>query len=120
MMAAKRPGAMSVISTLAARLAYRGNQTENAIRFLVELLQTIDNPAERIQYETRLEALKGVFVREQAVKAYHETYKRPPLNFEELFFLEQLSTFPPDPYGGVYYISPDGSIKTTSELRPVQ
>ena len=47
MVAAKRPGALSIIPSLATRLAYRDNQTENAIRFLVEFIQTLDDPGKR-------------------------------------------------------------------------
>lgn len=119
MVSAARPGSMGVIPSLAARLAYRGNRTENAIRFLVEFLQTVDDPAQRRQYETRLEALKGIYVREQAVKGYQVKFNRPPLHLEELFFLELLPSFPSDPYGGIYYLAPDGTVKTTSELRPL-
>ena len=120
MLAANRPGAMPILSTLATRLAYRGNQTENAIRFLNEIIQTMDDSAERRQYETRLEALKGVYVREMAAKAYKDMFNHPPLSLEELFFLELISSFTSDPYGGIYYFAPDGTVKTTSDLRPMK
>lgn len=119
MEAAKRPGAMPMIPTLAARLAYQGNQTENAIRFLVEFLQTVENPAERSQYEVRLQALQGIYILEQAVKSFQLKFNRPPLQLTELVIQGFLANLPEDPYGGNFYIATDGTIKTTSELRPL-
>ncbi len=119
MMAAKRPDAPALIPTLAARLAYRGNQTETAIRFLVEFMQTVENSAERAKYETRLQALKGIFILEQAVKAYQGKFNRAPLQLIELVALGLLRDIPEDPYGGRFYLAPDGSIKTTSKLRHI-
>ena len=120
MEAATRPGALAVIPTLAARLAYRGNRTENAIRFLVEFLQTVENPAEREPYELRLEALKGIYILEQAVKAYQGMFQRLPYRLEALVATGLLAAIPEDPYGGLYYIKSDGSVKTTSNLRPLR
>ena len=111
---------MSMIPTLAARLAYQGNQTENAIRFLVEFLQTMENPAERSQYETRLQALKGIYILEQAVKSFQLKFNRPPWQLSELVVQGVLANFPEDPYGGNFHLAPDGTIKTTSELREMK
>ena len=84
MQAARRPDSSPIIPTLAARLAYKGSRTENAIRFLVELLQWTTNPAEREQYETRLEALKGIYVLEQTIKKFKVEFGRVPLRLQEL------------------------------------
>jgi hypothetical protein len=116
MEAARRTDDNSFMATLAARLAYKSNQTENAILFLTQMLQT-STGSNRKTYETRLEAMKGIYAREQAVKAYREKFGKPPLSLEEPFFLELLPKFTSDPYGGLYYLDPDGSIKTTSNLR---
>lgn len=120
MMASKRPGAPTLIPSLAARLAYRGDQTETAIRFLVEFMQSVESPAERAQYETRLQALKGIYILEQAVKAYQGKFKRTPLQLIELVALGLLRDIPEDPYGGRFYLEPGGTIKTTSKLRHVR
>ncbi len=116
MEAARRTDTNSFMATLASRLAYKSNRTENAIIFLSQMVQRSDG-INRKTYQTRLDALKGIYAREQAVKAYKKKFNRPPLHLEELFFLELLPMFPSDPYGGVYYLAPDGSVKTTSGLR---
>jgi hypothetical protein len=119
MEAARRPGSSPFIPGLAARLAYQGNRTENAIRFLVEFLQTVENPVERKQYETRLEALKGIYLLEQGVKGFENKFQRLPLALQELVDAGLVSALPEDPYGGRFFIAADGSVGTTSELRQV-
>jgi hypothetical protein len=116
MEASRRTDDNSFMATLAARLAYKANKTENAIIFLNQMLQTAVGSS-RETYQTRLDALKGIYVLEQAVKAYRNKFNHLPLNLHEPFFLERFPVFPSDPYGGVYYLDPDGSVKTTSGLR---
>ncbi len=117
MESARRETSVSLIPILAARLAYQGKRTENAIIFLQEIIRKTDNENVKKAYEKRLNALKGILFLERAVTAYKERFKRLPEKLDNLIVKNVLREIPPDPYGGKFYIDKDGSIKTTSELR---
>ena len=117
MEASKKQGSGTLLPTLAARLAYQGKKTENAIIFLQEILNKTDDETVKKAYEKRLNALKGILFLERAVAAYRERFKKQPTNVDELIAKGILSEIPQDPYGGKFYLHKDGSIKTTSELR---
>ncbi len=114
--ASKRPGSGNLIPTLAARLAYEGNRTENAIIFLEESLKTTEDKTIRYIYEERLKALKRILFLERAVTVYQNRFNKRPEKLEDLITRGIIREIPGDPYGGQFYIDEDGSIKTTSGL----
>lgn len=120
MEASKRPGAGSFIPFFAARIAYKGNRTENAILFLEGVLKTTKDESMRKDYETRLETLKRILFLENAVAAYREKTGGAPDNFNALLEQRIIDRIPDDPYGGKFYIEKDGTIRTTSDLRPMK
>ena len=117
MESAKRGAANSLIPTLAARLAYQGKRTENAIIFLQEIIRKTDDETLKKAYETRLDALKAILFLERAAAAYKERFNKMPETVDDLTAKNVIREIPEDPYGGKFYIDKDGSIKTTSELR---
>ena len=117
MEASKKQGSGTLLPTLAARLAYQGKKTENAIIFLQEILKKTDDETVKKAYEKRLNALKGILFLERAVAAYQGKFKAQPNKLDELIAKGIINEIPQDPYGGKFYIAKDGSIKTTSELR---
>lgn len=118
--ASKRPGAGSFIPFFAARIAYKGNRTENAIMFLEGVLKTTKDDSMRKDYETRLETFKRILFLEQGVADYREKVGKNPESLNALIEQRIIDHLPEDPYGGKFYIEKDGSIKTTSELRPMK
>lgn len=117
MESARRETSFSLIPILAARLAYQGKRTENAIIFLQEIIRKTDNENVKKAYEKRLNALKAILFLERAAAAYKERFKRLPEKPEDMIAKNVIREIPKDPYGGKFYIDKDGSIKTTSELR---
>jgi len=120
MEASKRPGAGSFIPFFAARIAYKGNRTENAIIFLEGVLKTTKDESMRKDYETRLETFKRILFLEKGVVVYQKKVGKTPENLNALVEQQIIGRIPEDPYGGKFYIDKDGSIKTTSELRPMK
>lgn len=120
MMASKRPDASPLLASLATRLAYKGRRTENAIVFLDEMLKREEDESVRKEYETRLKALRAILFLEQATALYNARFGYPPSSIKELVVQGVITQIPEDPYGGEFYIDLDGSIKTTSELRPMK
>ncbi len=117
MVAAKRPGASPFFARFAARLAYQGRQTENAVVFLEGFLQTVEDETIRKEVSIRLEALRTILSLERAVSAFREQFGRSPQSLSELVSAGILSALPPDPYGGEFYLGEDGRVITTSNLR---
>jgi hypothetical protein len=120
MMGARRPGAMPLLATLAARLAYQGNRTENAVVFLRGILSRTKDEQTRELYRTRLEALEKILYLEQAVAAYRQLCGREPRKLLELRASGVIPSIPEDPYGGTFYLAQDGSVQSTSGLTYVK
>jgi len=116
MLGANRPGAMPLLTTLAARLAYKGNRTENAIGFLRGILSKTEDEKTRELYQTRLEALEKIFYLERAVAFYTERFGIQPGDLQTLVKRGVIPEIPADPYGGSFFIADDGSIQSTSDL----
>ncbi len=121
MEASTRPNNKStLLATLAARLAYKGQHTENAIVFLMQMIKTAKDPAIIEIYKTRLKSLQGIFLIEKAVRKFEKIYGKITQNIKELVDSGILGSVPIDPYGGVYTIDQDGKVSTTSNFIPVQ
>lgn len=120
MEASKRPDASPMLSSLASRLAYKGNRTENAIIFLRQILKDTTDGRLKKEYETRLTTLEKILFLEKAVTVYKERFAKAPSKLDDLLAARAIRTVPEDPYGGRFYIDTEGSIKTTSDLRPMK
>ncbi len=116
MEASRKPGASPFLAKLAARLAYEGRKTENAIIFLKAILRETEDEAIRKEYEKRLRALEGILFLERAVTVYRERFGKEPVKIKELVEKGIIRRVPEDPYGGEFYIDTDGFIKTTSNM----
>ncbi len=122
MEASRRPGASSIYANLAVKLAYKERRTENAIAFQEYILEHTEDPTLLKEYETRLNALRGVLYLEKAVAEYKRKFGKYPQRIEELITKRFIDELPREPYGGHYYIDSLGKVTTTSEskLMPYQ
>lgn len=122
MEASRRPGASPLYASLAVKLAYKERRTENAILFQEYILDHTKEPELRKEYETRLNALRGLGYLEKALVEYKGRFGRYPRKIEELITKHIITEMPSEPYGGNYYIDQQGQVKTTSEskLMPFQ
>lgn len=120
MIASNKPGADPFFAFFAARLAYEGKQTENAIIFLEGILKSTKDETTRKNYELRLDALKIMLDLEKALEAYKMRFGGYPLTLSVLVEQHIVARIPSDPYGGEFYIDKGGTVKTTSGLRPMK
>ncbi len=116
LLASRRPGAYEFLPTLAARLYSGEGRTKTAIVFLKSFAENERDGRIKKSYETRIDALRKILVLEQAVSRYRDKTHRTPRNLQVLVQSDLLANIPEDPYGGVFYLDKDGSIKTTSNL----
>jgi len=115
--AALRPTAFPLLDRLATRLAVKGKRTENAIIFIDQMLRKEEDPERRAEYELRLIALKNIYFLEQVVARYVAVKGGRPASLRDLVAEHFISEMPQDPYGGIFYITPEGEIRTTSNMR---
>lgn len=116
-LAAKKPGAPTYLTALASRLKLYSGQTASGIIFLEEILKDTIDPATREYLLKRLNALKIIAFLESKVVEYKNRFDAVPSSIHDMLSKGIISEIPEDPYGGYFYLSENGRIYTTSELR---
>ena len=121
--ASRRPSAPVFVARLASKVLVMQDNPEAAIDFLKGALMTMRDPGARSALEERLkEAYLEVDIKRltQAVEIYRKQYNHPPDDINELVATGIVSTLPPDPFGGSYYIDVNtGGIRTTSNRKGI-
>jgi tetratricopeptide (TPR) repeat protein len=100
---------------LAGRYLQESGQTELAISYLSGMLKGEKNPALKKSYLLRLTAFREARRIEIACENYRESRGTAPVTIEQLIGAGLLSPVPTDPYGGEFYIGPEGKVATTSK-----
>jgi hypothetical protein len=120
MEASRRPEGNPMLASIASRLAFKENRTETAIAFLEEIANKTEDGMLKMRYEVRIQALRSILELEKAVSSYKKRYGRNPDAIDELVSRNIIAQLPADPYGGNYYITKDGRVRssTSSELEP--
>ncbi len=114
----QRAGELSgfdLYKNLAGRYMQEAGRTELAIRYLSTLEQGEKNLAIKKSYQLRLIAFQEVQRIEVARDEYQKKFGRLPASIDQLV-QEGLLTPPVDPYGGNFYLQPDGKVATTSKF----
>lgn len=115
MIAAQRPGPSERLVSLASKLAYKENNTENAIVFLEAISKRTDDERLKKDYETRVRALRARLLLEKAVATYKKKFRKFPTSPEHLIEAGIIKEIPQDPYGGKCAIGPDGRVMCTTD-----
>jgi hypothetical protein len=101
---------------LAGRYMQESGQTDLAIAYLSAMEKGERNQAVKKNYQTRLLAFREVRRIEVARDRYKEARGQIPITVEQLLQAGFLSPAPVDPYGGQFYLEPDGKVATTSKF----
>jgi len=117
MEAAKRGGGPSFLTPLATRLSVYQNRLIPAILLLEEQLKTTRDPLMVKHLQTRLKVIIALDKLEKKVKEYKKRYGRFPEKISDLILVKLIENLPEDPYGGKFYVLPNGRVFTTSKLR---
>jgi hypothetical protein len=115
-LAATKPGCPDYLKNLAARLSLYGNQTAVGVIFLQDLLQEAHSGDTRAYLSKRLEAMEAILTLEKAVLSYYKKLNAKPASIEDLVKEGLISEIPIDPYGGNWFIMPNGRVYSTSKL----
>lgn len=101
---------------LAGKYMQASGQTELAIGYLRSMIQTSRNQAAVKSFKIRLKAFEEVRRIELARDRYKSEKGSIPENIDVLVRTGMLSPAPVDPYGGSFYLQPDGKVATTSKF----
>jgi hypothetical protein len=102
--------------SLAGRYLQRAGKTEMAISYLSAMEKSARAPALRKTFQTRLQAFRVVLTIEKARDRFKAERGRLPERVDELVAAGYLKQMPVDPYGGSFYLEPDGAVATTSKF----
>ena len=108
----------ALFMNLAGRYLNEAGQNELAISYLATMIKGAKNQAVRQTLVTRLRALQAVRGIEAARDSFVRATGRLPASVEALALSGYLKGIPKDPYGGRFYLEPDGKVKTTSNFAP--
>jgi tetratricopeptide (TPR) repeat protein len=115
----KRSGELSgsdLSKLLAGRYMQESGQTDLAIAYLSTMEKGERNSAVKRNYSVRLAAFKGLRRIELARDSYLQKKGTLPKTIEQMVREGFLSSVPVDPYGGRFYLEPDGKVATTSKF----
>lgn len=105
-----------LMATLAARYFHEANQSDLGIIFLETMEKGAKDKNVKKVYVTRKKALLAVMSLNDALSGYRKEYQRMPEDLSELVAAGFIDALPPDPYGGRFYLSEDGIIRSTSKF----
>ncbi|MBJ6751443.1 hypothetical protein [Geomonas anaerohicana] len=102
--------------SLASRYMQESGETDLAIAYLGGMVKTAKNEAVKKSYQLRLSAFQEVRRIEQARDRFRADKGSLPISVEQLVQSGYLKSVPVDPYGGSFYLGPDGKVATTSKF----
>ncbi|MDD2336527.1 MAG: hypothetical protein PHD01_08105 [Geobacteraceae bacterium] len=105
-----------LFKNLAGRYLQESGKTALALAYLTAMEKGEKNPAIKKSFHTRILAFKAVRRIEIARDRYRQTNGALPAAVEALVKEGYLSSLPIDPYGGRFYLEPDGRVTTTSKF----
>ncbi len=113
----KRAGEISrdpQYNTLAARFFNEAGESDFGILFMESMEKNARDEKIRRLYHDRKNLLIAVKKIRDSVNIYRQRYQRLPHDLGELLKVGLLRKIPRDPYGGKFYLTPDGKIESTS------
>lgn len=107
---------VDLYKSLAGRYLQESGQTDLAIAYLTGMVKTSRNQAVRQTYQIRLKAFQEARRIEIARDRFLESGGTVPVTIETLLKSGLLTPSPVDPYGGRFYLDPEGKVMTTSKF----
>ena len=115
--AATKPNRPSFIVSLAIKLMAKTNDADTAIKILLEIYNHTKNPHAKAHILRKIKMIlaeRNFRLIEEALARFKRREGRLPSSLEELVHKGYLSYIPRDPFGGKYYLTPDGKVKNTA------
>ncbi|PLX89794.1 MAG: hypothetical protein C0619_10430 [Desulfuromonas sp.] len=116
MIASRVPGSPDYLKTLSSRLAFYGGKTKTALLFLKGMLADTDDALLEKRLKTRLLALEGAVLIEEALVQFRDQQGHLPGSLNELVSSGYLHELPVEPYGGDWLFNKDARVFSTSKF----
>jgi tetratricopeptide (TPR) repeat protein len=107
-----------LFTTLAARYFYEAGREDLGIIFLDSMEMRVKDEKVKSLLQSRRDALAEVRKIRLAADNYRKVTGRDPSSLEELVREGFLPRIPRDPYGGKFYLAPEGEVGSTSRFAP--
>ena len=101
---------------LAGKYLQQSGQTGAAIMYLEMMAKDAHDQVVKNVFLIRIKALQEVELIEKARDSFLAETKRLPTGVDALISSGYLKKRPIDPYGGKFFLNPDGSVASTSNL----
>ncbi|RLJ70989.1 hypothetical protein BCF55_1278 [Hydrogenivirga caldilitoris] len=120
--AARHPSAReyNLLPLLASRLYYEEGKYELAIILLREQLRIMKDENMKKAVASRLKTLQTAYEISKAIDQFRLKFGRNPKSIEELETAGLIPKGLKDSAGGKFYITPDGKVRSESELFPIK
>lgn len=105
-----------MFARLAGSYLQQSGQTGAAIAYLEMMEKDARDQVVRNVFQIRIKALQEVARIEKARDSYLSDMKQLPTGIDALISSGYLSKRPVDPYGGKFFLNPDGSVASTSKF----
>jgi tetratricopeptide (TPR) repeat protein len=109
-------GAPVYLKPLATRMHLYSGQLEASILYTKDVIETTNDEQMRQYMMKRLSGLRAIHNLEEGVRKFKEKYGSLPQYPEDLVVTKIIEKVPEDPYGGKFFITPEGKVYTTSKL----
>ncbi len=107
----------NLLPLLASRLYYEEGKIDVAIGILREQIRVIKDERLKEALKKRLESLKKIRAIYNAMKIFEEKFGRSPNNIKELEEARLIPAGLRDSYGGRFYITKEGKVRSEIEFR---
>lgn len=105
-----------LLANLAARYYYEAGLNDLGIIFIQSMEKSAKDPKVKKVFAVRREALLAVKTIRTALESYRTRYNRLPPDIRALVSGGFLERIPTDPYGGEFYLTDKGIVRSTSKF----
>lgn len=121
--ASRRPNAPPHLAEYVSAMYVKGDAPEAAVRFLAHLYERAEDEESRTALRKQLDQAvleRDAALIEDAAHAYEARHGFPPIALGQLEQEGLLSGVPPDPFGGFYYLDPEGRVRSSVSGRRLE
>ncbi len=114
--AATKPGRPLFVVSLAGKLLAKENDADTALKILWEVYKNTRNEETKRKILRRIKMIiaeRNFRILEDAVSRFRKREGRLPESLNELVQKGYLREIPPEPFGGKYYLTQDGEVRST-------
>ncbi len=114
------PGRPEYLPRLASRLYIEAKRPEVALDFLSRVYENTDSERVKEEISKRIKEVvveRDIVKLESGVALYKEKFGKGPKSLEDLVSVGILSSLPPEPFGGYYYLDHKKGIVMSSQIK---